>query len=215
MSLNKYFRVVFIIYFGLLISNSQCQTKKTSDMDIKIPKVTNEFEKLNLNKYILSNDEIFSNTLKDGTYVELQKESYGYYESRWNPDSYFIIIKQYNKSGNIKEKGVLFNSGYFRIGTWYYFNMEGQLIKEQNCDLNFNFSFQELRNYLVEKNINLTIGYIEPYTGIHTSIEKQVDTNKSMWIVTWQKDPQLLEEIYLDGNTGKIIKTNEILIEED
>lgn len=210
---RNHISIIFIIYFGLLISNSHCQTKKTSEM-IKIPKVTNEFEKLKFNENYDATKGKSSFTLSDGTYVELEKESYGYIERRWDPDSYFIIIKQYYENRTIKEKGVIFNYGYFETGNWYYFNEDGQLIETVNYDQNFAFTFQKLFNFLQQKKINLTLGHIKLYSGYHTSIEKRSDSNKHLWVVTWLKEPQLAEEILFDGNTGNVIKTNEIIINE-
>lgn len=215
--MNNIFRIstISIICFGLIISHLQCQTKKQSTMNIIVPEVSKEFERLEINENYDPSKEISSYSLSDGSYIELEKEPYGYIERRWAPDSYFIIIKQFYENKNIKEKGVIFNSGYFKIGIWYYFNESNQLIKEENCDLDFTFSFQELFDHLQKNNIPVTKGHIELYSGHHTSITKRIDSNKSMWIVNWLKEPQLEEEIYINGNNGSEIKTEEIFIREN
>jgi hypothetical protein len=206
--------VIIVFFFGLLISNSQCQIKNLPDMNITIPRVTKEFEKLEFDQNFDGTKEQSSFTSSDGTYIEIEKQSFGFIKRQYLPDSYFIIIKQYFENRNIKEKGVIFNSGYFKIGYWYYYNDQGQLIKEEDSDLNFKFTFQELFFFLRQKKIDLTIGYIELYSGFHTTIEKQVDSKSSSWVVRWLKEPLLIEEIIIDGKTGKVLKTNKIIRKE-
>ncbi len=203
--------IILIVYSGLLISYSQCQTKKISKMNIIVPEVSKEIEKLEFDKNYDSAKDINSYTLTDGSYIELEKEPYGYIERTWAPDSYFIIVKQFYENGYIKEKGVIFNYGYFEIGNWYYFDENGKLLKVEDCNIKFKFSFHELFEVLQKRKIPLTPGHIEQYTGPHTSIEKHTDSNKSMWVVSWLKEPQVTEEIYFDGNTGKVLKTEETI----
>jgi hypothetical protein len=177
-------------------------------MNINVPYVSKDFEKLEAYHNIDFSKEKTSITNMEGTFIELEKQSYGYIIREYPPDSYFIIIKQYYQNGNIMEKGVVINSGNSKVGHWYVFDSTGTLINDENSDKGYEFSIQDLIIFLKLNKIDLTIGRIELYTGIHTTIDKLVDSDGSKWIVRWLKEPMLIEEWIIDGNSGKVMRIN-------
>ncbi|HMC83923.1 MAG TPA: hypothetical protein VKI61_00290 [Chitinophagaceae bacterium] len=178
-------------------------------MNIEIPKVSKEFEALDFHQVDTSSD-ITTTVLDNGSVKEVAKQSYGYVVRLSPKNSYFIIIKQYYKNGGIKEKGVLFNSGFFKAGNWYRYNEKGELVNEENNDKGFEFDFNKVYEYLRTQHIDLTIGHIELYSGFHTTIEKDIEGKHATWVIRWLKEPQVVEEIILDGTNGKLLTRRNI-----
>ncbi|MEO6830845.1 MAG: hypothetical protein ABI378_01350 [Chitinophagaceae bacterium] len=180
---------------------------------MNIPTVTPEFERLSPGKVDSLSRKLTVST-EGKTYIEEQKQSTGFIARISNADSYFKVIKNYAPGGQLRDKGVIFNSGSFPIGKWYYFNESGQLTKTEDNDTGYRFDFEDLYKFLEKHNISLTLGAIPPLSGFHTTIEKKEQAGQPVWVVTWKKEPQLLEEIILDGKNGRVISTKDKPITE-
>jgi hypothetical protein len=213
--IGQFINASICILFSIFSCNSSIPLTQTqTDQEMLIPTITNEFEKFDTYKFD-SSLKVNIETKQDGTYIERERQSYGYITRIYNPQSYFIIIKQFYDNGFIKEKGVVFNSGYFTIGPWYSFNKQGILEKTVNNDNGYTYSFQDLFKYLNSQKIGLSIGRIELYSGIHTTIEKEsIIPGSPVWKIRWQKEPQLIEEIIMDGKNGNVISKHNVLIKE-
>ena len=115
---------------------------------MNIPVVTKEFEKFEFKNYD-SSKGVNRVILPDGTYQEYDSQSPDGYVVTIQPNnSCFMIIKKFYKDGNIMEKGLMINSGDSKKGNWYYFDKQGRLLREEDNDLPFKFTFEDLFNFL-------------------------------------------------------------------
>ena len=185
----------------------------TNKASMNIPTVTSDAERLAPGKIdSLTRKALITQT--GNSTQEEQKQSQGYILRISYADSYFKVIKNFYPSGMIRNKGVIFNSGGFMTGTWYYFNDNGTPARKENTDSLYKFTFEDLHKLLTKRNIGLSIGYIPPLSGFHTTIEKKTERNRSVWVVVWQKEPQMMEELIIDGTTGAVLSTTDKRIKE-
>jgi hypothetical protein len=186
-------------------------SRKENLSGMNIPTVTRDFEKFDFANYD-SASGYKQIELPDGTIQEAQKQSYGFIVRIQPPNSYFTLIKKFYANGNIKAKGLIFNSGDFRYGVWYYFDEQGKLTKEEDNDAAYNFSFNKLYDYLMQRHISFTPGQLQG--GYNNSITKKTDAGGPKWIVEWLKDsskmPNTLEVLTIDGITGKVLHTEDM-----
>jgi hypothetical protein len=182
-----------------------------------IPKITKDFEKFDMALYNrLEKKSVDRNEwLPDGRYIQVfdLNDTYVYRES--HKDSYFQIVKTFYKNGNIKTKGLEFNTinlGTFSKGIWYQFDEQGKLIKEIDYDKDFTFGFNDVVAFCTKENISLKTGVIKYGSGMHTYITRTSGSSSSPseWIVKWLKLPDVIEEIRLNGTTGSIISRTEM-----
>jgi hypothetical protein len=201
--------IFFIFSFLSSLGQGVNKNNNKNYNKMKIPIVTKEYERID-SQYFNWVKNFESKTLDDGTYIEYQKQSYGFIERIIPKDSYFKIIKQYYHNGNIRQKGVIFISGSFKNAMWYYYDEQGSLTREEDNNKDFPFTFEKLFEYLQKEKISLTKGEIQPYSGFHTDIDKRVNGNEAFWVVRWLKGPTLIEERIIDGKTGNVVKKNDI-----
>nr|WP_294787505.1 hypothetical protein [uncultured Flavobacterium sp.] len=174
-----------------------------------IPKIDKNFEVFDSVKFNNSKKEnpyVLREFFSDGTYIELDQGSYGKGYKLTPKNSLYQISKTYYKSGNIKVKGIGFNGDGFYVGTWYYFDESGKLIKETDYDKPYKFTFEEIVKFCENEKIPLQKGPILQSTGYHTVIRRDFNAESSWWQIEWLKKPNVIEIITLDGNTGKILK---------
>jgi hypothetical protein len=208
-------KVVLFLYFVSIFFSCKSQHEMTNNNKnknkMRTPVVTKDFEKFDFQKFdSIQGFSIY--TLEDGTHLELLKEADEYLSRETPKDSYFTLVKIFYLNGNVKEKGLSINSGDFRKGTFYYFDESGTLIREEDNDLLYKYSFEDLLKYLEKEKIPLTMGFIG--SGIHTSIYKKNDTDGVKWLIRWLKEtsslPAIIEEIIIDGKNGNVISKREI-----
>lgn len=203
-------RTIIIGLFISLFLSCHAQQKdimnnSTASKNLIYPEVDKSFEKFDLNKLdTITGINIVKS--KNGDVTEYQKQSTGYIIRFQPQNSYFTLIKKFFKSGQIESKGLIFNSGDFRKGTWYFFDENGTALPAKNFDSDFSFSFENLYDQLIQMGIPLTIGNLEG--GFNTTIQKETQ-GKPKWSVEWLKDtsthPNIIERIDFDGTSGKII----------
>lgn len=178
--------------------------------EMEIPVITKEFEKFTYEGLSLKKG---LNTVitKDGDYQEYDTQSYGFISRVYPKNSCFKIIKKYYKNTFIKEKGLMFNYGSAKIGIWYYYDEQGKLIKEENTDQEYTFSYGDLLKYLAAQKIPVAMGYNN--FGFNTLIIKQTGKKGVYWKIEWLKDfsknPNVIEKIILNGKSGKVLKKTE------
>ncbi|WP_115644241.1 hypothetical protein [Bergeyella zoohelcum] len=164
-----------------------------------IPTVDNKFEKFDIddfNKNSIRGSLLISR--KDITILK-DRQSYGFIKQTYKNDI-FCINHIYYKSGNIREKGIEFNEGS-PIGIWYYYDESGKLIKEEDTDIGYDFGPMEVVKYCEENKIVLPKGY-QP-TGYQTRVLKQEFEGKKVWRISYQIAGDKIQQILLDGKTGK------------
>ena len=136
-------------------------------------------------------------------------------------NDYIALSKEYYPNGNIKSKGILLNelslSDNYKLGIWYYFNEEGQLIKTIDYDKPFTFTFNDVLAFCRREKIKLLKGNLDEYEwGFHTTISRifSESTGKCKWMILHEKTSIIdLEEIVLDGKTGKVVSRTKKAIE--
>jgi hypothetical protein len=203
----------WIIILVTLCFSCCSQTQKgkinTKFSAMKTLVVTKDFEKFKFDKY----DSVQGSSIyftDDGTCFEYFREGDEYVSRETPGDAYFRLVKIFYLNGNIKEKGLFINSGDFKKGFWYYFNETGNLIEEEDNDRFFPYTFDDLVKYLTSEHIPLTMGFIE--NGFHTSIRSLVNDQGTFYLVKWLKDtsgmPNKIEEILIDGRSGKVVSKN-------
>jgi hypothetical protein len=172
------------------------------------PSVNSSFELLDLNQYDTTKGN-YSMVLENGTYMTFFRYAAGYTVTLEAPDTYFAVVKNYDKRRYILSKGLSFIAGGFRQGTWYYFDDSGKLSKQEDNDKAYPFTFEKLYEFVLARKIPLQIGHIAQ--GLPTKISKRDTPQGPEWVVVWVKDhtkvPNVLEALSVDGVTGKLKDT--------
>lgn len=187
------------------------------------PVITPEFEKLNLEDYkdglIISKAFIDAGPEKgnefsmynykkgdnNGTKIFGGSFLGGFRSSFTKKNSYYTIVKGYQKNGNIHIKCI--TSSFIRqikIGKQYFFNQEGKLEKTVDHDQGWDYSYEKVIEYIRERKSPLVTENI--YYGaeiVQEGKEKKywqliLDTQKTTNKSTW-------EIIKLDAMTGEIL----------
>lgn len=206
---------IFILPLTLLGCKAQPIHDSLKYKHIMIPIVTRNFEKFDSIKFNNSKKEnpyVLREFLSDGTYIEMTSSNSGKYYLETPPNSYFMISKTYYSNGNIKAKGLGFNGDAFQKGVWYEFDEKGTLVKETDYDADYKFRFEDILAFCEREGIEVKKGPILQSTGYHTQITRHHSPilGKRTWVIRWLKKPDLIEEISLDGDTGKVLKRKDI-----
>lgn len=88
-------------------------------------------------------------------------------------------MKVYYFNGNIKEKDLEINKGNFFYGN--YFNESDTLIKVENSDLQYKFTFKDLLAFLELEEIPLKKG--SAISDFDTSNDKEIDDENIKWVI--------------------------------
>ncbi|SUV52415.1 Uncharacterised protein [Bergeyella zoohelcum] len=181
-----------ILFTWLVLSSVQCNSQKTNTM---IPTVDNKFEKL---KEIFDKSRVDFET--ETEYIIFTSANSGYGISFLYKNNHFSCVKNFYTSKTIENKGIRFNNGS-PIGIWYYYDESGKLIKEEDTDIGYDFGPMEVVKYCKENKIVLPKGY-QP-TGYQTRVLKQEFEGKKVWRISYQIAGDKIQQILLDGKTGK------------
>jgi hypothetical protein len=202
------FKILLLFFFTSISCNAKLEKTQIKNIYMQdIVNVTKDFEKFDFRILNMDLGNYQTEILEDSTYIEYVIMKDKSQITMTPKNSYFKLVKYFYPNGNIKEKGLVINSSNFKKGYWYYFSESGILIKEEDNDLGFTFTFENLLVYLNNEKIPLTKGFIEG--GLHTTIEKVTDSNGPKWIIEWydwSSIPVMLEEIIIDGKNGALIK---------
>jgi len=215
---------ILLIALSSLISCRAKESNKTTTINknkMERPNITPEFEKLNLDDF---KEGLTREKEADGPYRGNEFDSYSYRKindigttsldgstigrfgySFTAKDSYYTIAKGYYNNGYIHSKCI--TSSFIRrikIGKQYFFNQEGKLEKTVDHDQGWDFSYEKVIEYILERKSPLVSENI--YYGAEISqegkekkywqliLDTQKTTNKSTW-----------EIIKLDAMTGEIL----------
>lgn len=121
------------------------------------------------------------------------------------------IYKEFYENGNIKTKGVYCWFG-FKIGKWYNYDVNGNIIKVEDTDKGFSFSTNDIFLFAENRKISLE----KKDGGKRTEILKYTDSeNKSYWFIQYPDYEKIKYiNIQIDGNNGKVVNTKELPFEE-
>lgn len=177
---------------------------------IIIPQVNSDFEVLIPEDYPHDNNGNLTSKSFSNYFLEIVESPVMITIKEIRFDSYFTIVKGFNKSGNILHKGVIFTSGSWEAGIWYFFDKSGKLTKTINYEEPFQFGFIELFSLLKEKDIPLTIGYLDD-NKFHTSVNRYIsESGLPVWNVEWEITFTLKKNMTINGLTGEIIKIEDV-----
>ena len=207
---NKISTLDFSINESILITTDTMKQQINSDFE----RLDIEWLEENGEKYPSDEYSTYIYDLRtDSTYIQVNGNNVsGYSSSKYLQGEYFYIFKDYYNNGNIKEKGIRFHSGPFKKGVWYEFDINGKLVKTIDYDQFYKFTFEDVLLFCEKKNILIEKAILKPSTGLHTSINRWFDESlgKYTWTVSWLITPEIKQILTLDGNTGKIIKTEDL-----
>lgn len=204
--------IIYILILALSFNSCNAQKKINMNSNINIPQVTKDFEKFDIKYYNENKINSEVRKLEDNT-LEIQLDySEGYSKVVYYDDSYFYVVRNFYKNGNIEIKGVRFNNGS-EYGVWYEYNEDGELLKEVDMDEEYDFGWDKIIQYCEDNEIVLEKGYPKK-GGIKTEIYKNEEDGKKVWTISYF---DYLKKQYigvtLDGKTGKLIKEQELEFE--
>src|SRR5690606_26181974 len=105
--------------------------------------------------------------------------------------------------GKIRVKGLYCWLG-FKIGTWYYFDQEGVIAKEEDTDAGYSFTYKDVFEYCRENNISLERNsQLKP----HIAKIKTSDVPAYWHIIFPVTDKMITHK--LSGVDGTVISINE------
>ncbi|CAD0224145.1 conserved protein of unknown function [Chryseobacterium sp. JV274] len=180
-----------------------------------IPIIDNKFEKFDIDKFSKSTKketDVVTEFLPNGNYIEMSMANSGKYYTESYKGSYFMLSKSYYPNGNIKHKGIMFNVPWgapFQKGIWYEFDENGKLIKEFDYDKPYKYTFEDILKFSEKEAIPVTKGPVLQSTGFHTIISRRIENEKPIWEIEWLKKSNRVENIILDGISGKVISRRE------
>ncbi|SHM25245.1 MORN repeat variant [Chryseobacterium contaminans] len=186
-----------------------CKSQNIKDILPTIDSKFEVFDTILYKKLYNKNPSYPSETLDNGSYLEMNVANYGKSYSMTLQNSYYTLTKVYFPNGNIKTKGISNNTESLQIGIWYEFDENGKLIKEIDYDKPYKFTFEDILKFCEKEGIPLTKGPVLQSTGFHTTITRRIEKEKPIWEIEWKKKFNIVESIILDGTSGKIISRRE------
>ncbi|MGX5687147.1 hypothetical protein ACWKWW_21570 [Chryseobacterium cucumeris] len=188
-------KIIILVGLGLFTQFQSQELQKTM-----IPKISNRFEKFDIENFQKKSIRGYLKVREDSnTYIQ-DFQSPGYREIIYNDNLFYKVTKFFYENGNIEKKGCLFNEGSV-AGIWYYFNKSGKIVKEENTDEGYDFKPADIIAYCEKNKIDLPKGYHD--SGYQARVLKQDFECKKVWRISHQTSGDTIEEIILDGKTGK------------
>jgi hypothetical protein len=219
-------KTIVLITALLVINSCKAQETKTNILTnnkMERPVITTEFEKLNLEDFkdglviTKKKESAGSNKGKEFDAYDYRKDdtsgvrvlagSYlgGFGYSFIAKNSYYDIIKAYYKNNYIKNKCIASSiNSSIKIGKQYFFDKEGKLEKTIDHDLGWNYSYENVIQYLLDRKTIFIRDDI--YFGAEITKEGNekkywqliFDTHKTTGKSTW-------ELVKLDAMTGETL----------
>lgn len=187
-------KIIVLIGLDLFTQYRSQELQKTM-----IPKISHEFEKITIQNSKKKNDDRCIET-QEGRKEIFSASNGGYRLSIYYDNSFYKFDKFYYKNGYIKNKSLSFNMGS-PLGILYHFDKSGKFIKEENTDEGYDFKPEDIIAYCEKNKIDLPKGYHD--SGYQTRVLKQDFEGKKVWRISHQIAGDKIEEIILDGKTGK------------
>jgi hypothetical protein len=155
---------------------------------------------------------MYEKSLSDGTCLRIADWDNGRYKLELTPaNSYFSLIKFCHPNGVVSAKGYQFHDGGFDKGIWYYYDEPGYLMEEVNYDNMRQFSFEQVLRFCKGNDIQVNKGHSQELF-FETIIYYGEETN-TWGIYYHDKSIAKFKRIGLDGNTGDIVSTEEVVLE--
>lgn len=199
---------------------------------MKLPEINKDFEKFNVNvfskdtsgiervksKVSMTTDTVFVNVTAS-RYEERDRKnkllSY-YFRSEedetakisgydYSVNPLIATYKEFFQNGNIHLKGLYCWFG-FKIGIWYTFDESGNLINQENTDLGYEFTYEDVFNYCRQNNISL-----DKEDKFRTHITKGKSRQGMLsWFISFTVFKKQKIMIYeLNGENGELVSIQE------
>jgi len=176
--------------------------------DLKQNKIM-ENKKFDIDLFKKNNEQgSYRLTLDDGSEVlQMEWPPTGYVERINFPDKFYNIYKEYYPDGKIKLLEYrLYN---IKFGSSEHYDKQGNKTLTNEDEKFGKFDYNQLILFLDKK------GYVDIQKGNWKNvvdIEFDNDNDKKLWKV--DINDEILRELVIDGNSGKIIRTNRIYVYE-
>lgn len=212
---------IFYLLINLLIIN--CTSQKQLSHLPTINKNSEKFNKerlsqiIQLNKRTTKSKEYFTTQRKNLliiknsigeeliNYTKSNDDNSGFSGYDYSENPIIGVFRQFYSNNNIKSKGIFCWFG-FKIGKWYNYDVNGNLISTHNFDKDFDFTYEDVFKYCKKNNISL-----EKKEENHTDIIKYLspDLKESFWGIRYRsKEKSVYINIRLDSKSGKeIVRT--------
>ncbi|WP_282165449.1 hypothetical protein [Cellulophaga baltica] len=193
---------LFILLYCLLsscVNKEKSKTIPTENIKQKKIMTTEKFDIATFEENKVDGEYNFIK--KDGTKVRQTEgvNDYSVYEYP-EPPSFFMKFKRFSKETKILQQDVTRFPNRFLVLRLEYDN-NGKLIEEQNYNIPYKFTFEQL--LLLLKNEQDTIDIFDKK---NTTIGRKSDESGTFWFITYYKVPMRREVIKVDGVTGEILE---------
>jgi len=173
----------------IISCNSQNNTKTNTKMKTFDIETFNK-NKNSLGEYIYISDE--------GTVIKQQELTGSYWEFYKEEDSYFEKVYEYDKNGKLKSSFFSFPNDFIK-GILKEYDNQGNIIKEEDLDKPFTYSWEDIKKYLKAHGV-------EDIQKQVIGISRRVDEQETTWSLEFNgkyKDIKGHFVITLDGKTGE------------
>jgi hypothetical protein len=199
-------------------SGGAAQKSKASDKIIKIQEKEPQMRKFDVDHYekqMIADPLYEGKTLEDGSYVKeyyvpkanvdaepfTRKAAELFVERIEHKDGFTELISYYN-NGNIHQYNKFFSIA-LEVGTWKYYDEQGNLTKTIDKDLGYKFTLNDVIGFGKKNDVdfhhdgNLNRGFSDRF-------------KKNVWTITWIEDLPAGDRVehfcVLDGNRGAVLE---------
>jgi hypothetical protein len=182
------FRTILILFSLSIIC---C---KNIDQGTKNVKIIEEFDIKGFEEN-KNESEYYSFIDESGYEIVQYKISDGYVELKKKPNDLFEEYRSFYTNGNLKEKKQCFINNGFSKGMGYKYDITGNIIKEENYDLYYNYSWEDLYTRLKI----LDIDFFDKQTKVQRYYDEKYGCY--CWSIIW-----LNNIIIISGKDGMLLK---------
>jgi len=203
---NIVFWVLFLSFTSMSCSGQNKQIINSENSEYKQEKhiTMDTVKKLDIEKFYLNQAKYKSAAfiLNDSTKIQ-QFETKECFVEYIMPNGY--LFKEYNayykNSGMLYETGLVYKDGFIK-GVMKTYSESGELIKEEDYDAPFTFTFEDILGYLKDNEMDIYSDRVRVgrYTG---------NNQDSYWTVECKISDYLIRKT-LDGRTGELLKTEKV-----
>jgi hypothetical protein len=147
----------------------------------------------------------YSFRMNDSTLVRQQETAESFYEFISREGADFEEVYEYYKTGGLKSSFLCFQYD-FMAGIYREYDKEGELIKEDDLDKDFIFSWENIKQYLAAHNVKSI--------GNQVISVNRTNHENSVWILEFEGSYKEYKRgvfiITLDGITGEEIEVKQL-----
>jgi hypothetical protein len=190
----------------------QKNVRKPESLEIQINQKTMETftnEKFDIENYLKHYNKIsrtYEYESSNGAKILEANFDDSYYVTLIPKNSLFTIHKEYYKNGLLKSKWETFGEGGFIKGLQYEYDSKGKLIKAEDWDKPFEFTWEQVKKY-IEQDLKLDV--LKDKVGVGNNFEYpgySFPTWTINYVGKYKEDPKGgLIRIMLNGITGELL----------